>query len=358
MSGGSYEPLSHFDRERVLAKIHPLIFSKHEKTAGATIWALGSRNPYMSDDFAPHWLTTIGDGDIPGFAEWDRTKGNPGGRMYWKQLASVVDSHAPAANRALAVRALGLAGQQAVLPLALQWVKDPAPEVRQAAAVLLADFPDKVKVTTLKEIVADSSPLVRIGAARAIGFGRFEKLLPVLGRLIHDEDPMVCRAAALSLMSFSIAKTRNILEANLEDSPWAPLFVNALAKRNPEPYLEALGKIIRGGLRPDNWWGGGIPWGVSWDILFKYVQGQKVEVLRNSSLDKSLDALESPMKGQAQGHGFYSSSEPRDLYALYLQKGLNDRAKKFRAACKKAFTYDIDYYFDMVDKSPATYQRY
>jgi len=54
---------------------------------------------------------------------------------------------------------------------------------------------------------------------------------------------------------------------------------------------------------------------------------------------------------------WYSSSEPRDLYALYLQRGLTDRAKAFRDHCRSTFTYDIDYFFKMAEKSPATYQR-
>lgn len=70
-----------------------------------------------------------------------------------------------------------------------------------------------------------------------------------------------------------------------------------------------------------------------------------------------LDALEIPLARGEPGGGFFSSSEPRDLYALYLQRGLTGRARAFRRACKNALSYDIDYYFDMVDKNPQTYQR-
>jgi hypothetical protein len=52
---------------------------------------------------------------------------------------------------------------------------------------------------------------------------------------------------------------------------------------------------------------------------------------------------------------WFSSSEPRDLYALYLRRGLPARAKRFRDAVKKASSFDMDYYFDMADKNPATY---
>jgi hypothetical protein len=92
-----------------------------------------------------------------------------------------------------------------------------------------------------------------------------------------------------------------------------------------------------------------IPEGDSWNILFKYVQSRPPEQFKSGKLDPLLDALEQ-MK-------WYSSSEPRDLYALYVQQGLTDRAKTFRQRTKKDVTYDIDYYFKQVDASPQTYKR-
>ena len=37
-----------------------------------------------------------------------------------------------------------------------------------------------------------------------------------------------------------------------------------------------------------------------------------------------------------------------------MQRGLTERAKKFRATCVKNITYDIDYYFKQVDERPET----
>jgi hypothetical protein len=53
----------------------------------------------------------------------------------------------------------------------------------------------------------------------------------------------------------------------------------------------------------------------------------------------------------------YSSSEPRDIYAFYVQRGMTERAKKFRQAAKKAVSYDLDYYFKQVDQAPSLYTR-
>ena len=55
--------------------------------------------------------------------------------------------------------------------------------------------------------------------------------------------------------------------------------------------------------------------------------------------------------------GNYSSSEQRDIYAFYLQRGMTERAKKYRAAATKAASYDLDYYFKQVDENPSLYQR-
>jgi hypothetical protein len=55
--------------------------------------------------------------------------------------------------------------------------------------------------------------------------------------------------------------------------------------------------------------------------------------------------------------GNYSSSEPRDIYAFYLQRGMTDRARRFRKEAAAASTYDPDYYFSMADENPALYTR-
>ncbi len=71
--------------------------------------------------------------------------------------------------------------------------------------------------------------------------------------------------------------------------------------------------------------------------------------MKQGRLDDVLDALESP--------AYFSSSEPRDLYALYLQQGMIERAKSFREKCGKRLTYDVHYFFKMVDENPHGYQR-
>ena len=171
------------------------------------------------------------------------------------------------------------------------------------------------------------------------------------------KDPDVARTAAMSLLSLPLTASRPVLEKKIDHAEFSPLFVNALAAADPVPYVDRLGENVRRPREPRNWWGGRIPWGVSWEILFRYAQQQSVKKLHSDEMDKALEALEYPATGDKEGPQFYSSSEPRDLYALYKQRGLTERARRFREACRKRLTYDIDYYFNMVDKNPSQYQR-
>ncbi|MBN2496537.1 MAG: HEAT repeat domain-containing protein [Deltaproteobacteria bacterium] len=354
MSGGSYEALETYERARVLERVAPLLEAEDREVAAGAIRVLGSRNPYLADDFATGWLATVGQGDIQGFAAWDLNKRYLGGELYWKELAAYADGDGPAANRALAIRALGLARKPALADRVLAWAGAPEPAVRASAAVLLADYPSEAAALRIRKLAQDEDARVRLAAAWAVGFGRFAGLLPVLEKLIYDPEPRVQAAAALSLLSFSAKQSGPALRAHLAHPQFRPLFVNALAREDARPYLSDLAQIVRQRREPLMWWGGRIPWCISWDLLYKHVQSRSAEAWRAGELDPILDALESPIAADV-GHGFWSSSEPQALYALYLQKGRKDRARAFRQACRKSKTFDMEYFFDLVDAHPDHY---
>jgi len=353
MSGGSYYELRDFERKDALKLAAPLLKHKDETIVRSAIRLLATNNPYMSEDYAAGWLATVGKGDIQGYSEWQRTT-NLGGQLYADELAAVVDSQAPAALRAMAIRALGWAEKPELTMQLTKWSSDSEPQVRQAALVVMADYPAKADLRLLQRSLDDPEPLVRTGAAQSAGFGQFKELIPQLGKLLNDKAPRVHKAAALSLLSFSLDHSREALEANVKHPQYRALFVNALAKPDPEPYLKDLAEIVQKKLEPEDWWGGRIPWGVSWELLLKYARKKSLDP-NAANLGLVLDALESPASRDPKGPSFYSSSEPRDLYALYVQRGMKPRAEKFRAACKKALSYDIDYYFKMVDENPSQY---
>jgi hypothetical protein len=312
---------------------------------------VGSHNPYLSDERTLFWLATIGSGDIPGIGTMDPKMRNVGGQLYWKDLVALAKGAADPATRAVAVKALGLVREPALEGEADSWLDEPAPEVRAAAAILLADFPGPVTVAVLRKRAEDISPVVRAALARSAGFSQQAELADVLSRLLADRDEKVREAAAMSLLSFSPKNPAiaDVFRANLENEEFKPLFLIALARGNPAAYLDGLAEAVEKKLEPRNFWGGQIPAFSAWEILFKYLQAQPADSIRSGKLDRYLDALEKV--------GNYSSSEPRDIYALYIQRGMTERAKRFRQAATKAASYDLDYFFKQVDENPSLYRR-
>jgi hypothetical protein len=119
-------------------------------------------------------------------------------------------------------------------------------------------------------------------------------------------------------------------------SDFRPLFVNALASADPQPYVEMLAEVIEQGqnrradqLEPPSWnWGGTSPAFESWRILFDFVKSCPADELTAGKLDRSLDALERVQSFNCGGAS--------GLYALYVNRGLASRAKLFRDAARKS----------------------
>jgi hypothetical protein len=276
---------------------------------------------------------------------------NTGGDMYWRELVAVADRKAIADTRAMAIQALGLVREPLLLKPIERWLADPAPAIRAAATLLLADFPEPQCCKRLTALADDEAPEVRDCVARAAGFSQQVELAGTLAKLLADSDAKVRTTAAMSLLSFSPKHKAiaDIFRANLNTEEFKPMFLIALARENPADYLDGLATAVEQRSQPKNFWGGQIPAFTAWEILFRYLQGQPPESLKSGKLDRYLDALEKV--------GNYSSSEPRDIYAFYLQRGLDERAKKFREAATKAASYNLDYYFKQVDENPSLYQR-
>jgi len=294
---------------------------------------------------------------LPAFATERGTRLNPGAKLHWKDLVAVAERRGPATTRAYAIRALGHAEDAAILPHVLRWTTDSEPLVRQAAAVLLADFKAEAATMALSRLAADPEPDARIGAAHAVGFGQFKEFIPLLGKMLGDSSQAVQSAAAMSLLSFSPRDSGEVLRANIDNREFHALFVNALARDDTAAYVDELGEIIKTQESPSRFWGGAIPWGVSWNRLFFYVQRQPIEQVRDGRFDRVLDMLEYPASGNVGGPRYFGSSEPTDLYALYVQRGMTDRAVKFRALTKKNVLGDLSEFYDRVDQNPQALQR-
>ena len=340
LSGGRMTALRDLERRAALDAIRPLILAKQAPVAAAAIAVFGGDSPYFDDQQAAFWLAGVGRGTIPGLSP-RRPSADPAAGAAAKELLAVADGPASPDLRALAIRALGRAAPAGKLAA---WGRDPEVAVRRAAVLASSALAADRKL--ISSGAADRAPEVRHAAALAIGFAQDPALLPALDALLVDAAPKVRTAAALSLLSFAVDQAAAVMKAHL-GSDYRPLFVNALARKDPQPYLAQLAEVIEQRLRPGDWWGGSIPAGDSWKILFGYVKSRPAAELTSGKLDRSLDALEKME--------WFGSSEPRDLYALYLRRGLPARARRFRDAVKKAVSFDMDYYFDMADKSPSTY---
>ena len=340
-----------FSRLEVLNAMHGLISRPEPEIAQAAIRLIGAGSPYLSDVTAPFWLGTVGVPN-PGLGQMDPGIRNAGGALTWRELAAVANGKAPPETRALAIRAMGLVKARELRQLMDPWLKAPEIPVRAAAVLLFSDFAIPHEYTTgeFAGFAADPSPEVRKCAAYAIGFMQNPEIVPVLVTLIGDEDATVRRAALESLHSFrpEIPAVAAALKANLGNAESQPLSLIALARKDPGAHLEALARVIEEKTSPTNSSGGEIPAFTAWKILFKHLRSQPPADVRSGKWDRYLNALEKV--------GHYSSSEPRDIYAFYLQREMPKRAAKYRAEAKKAVTYDLDYYFDMVDKNPAAYE--
>jgi HEAT repeat protein len=340
-----------FDRTNVLNAIHGLITDSNPKVAQTAIVAVGSHNPYMSDQRTIFWLATVGTGEVPGIGKMDPKMINLGGELFWTDLVILADSKAANETRAMAIQALGLVREPSLKAAIERWLADPVPAIRASATLLLADFPGPESCKRLAGLADDAAPEVRVCVARAAGFAQQVAAAETLAKLLADREAKVRTAAAMSLLSFSPKDKviADIFRANVENEEFKPLFLIALAREDPASHLDTLASAVEQRSEPKNWWGGQIPAFTAWEILFKYLQGQPPETLRSGKLDRHLDAMEKV--------GNYSSSEPRDIYAFYLQRGMTERARKYREAAKKAVSYDLDYYFKQVDENPSFYKR-
>ena len=352
MSGGpawTSPKLRDFERDQALVAIEPLVGSESVAIATAAITVFGMDSPYFEDPGyhdlpVQHWYVGIGKGHITGIGARKRPANPVVADIGATELLQVATDGMTPKLRALAIRALGRRSQAYPAAMVAVWVRDPSVEVRRAAVLASADLPDTEPIMSAS---TDGSPELRRTAALAVGFAQDPRLVPLLGKLLHDPAPNVRNAAVVSLLAFAPDQAAPVMKANLA-SDFRPLFVNALASVDPEPYLTMLAEIIeQQGELPSDWkHGGTIPAADSWQILFDYVKSRPAAELTAGKLDHSLDALE-----RMHWHG---SGEPSELYALYVSRGLVSRAKQLREATRRS-PLDMDQFFDRIDRNPSAY---
>jgi hypothetical protein len=340
-------------RSRALTAIAPLVRAKSVHIATTAVTVFGRDSPYFYDQDVPFWFVGIGKGHITGLGARKRPANPMVADVGAKELLQVANDGTTPELRALAIRALGRRPHAYPATIVAVWARDRSTEVRRAAVLASADVPGHEPIRTA---ATDGSRELRCTTAWAVGFAQDPRLLPLLDKLLHDPVADVQSAAALSLLSYPVAQAAPVMKANLT-SDFRPLFVNALASADPQPYLAMLAEVIeQQGTEPPDWkrptgwnYGGTIPAGDSWHILFDFVRSRPTDELASRKLDSSLNALE-------RMHWF-GSGEPTELYALYLSRGLVSRAKQFREITRNSASFDMDVFFDRADQNPATYVR-
>jgi hypothetical protein len=346
MSGSDdrFDQTSDFPRDQVLAILAPLIGYQDQQVASAAIEAVGSRSPYRGEDYAIGWLATVGKGSLlaRGQGKYPDNWDNPEARQFQARLVEVADKASAPALRARAIRALGLSKGSTLLEPLQRWSADPAPEVRAAAAVLWSEFPGDQAAAQLTRFSADRAPAVRRAVAAAVGFGQSPNLLPLLATLLKDKDENVRAMAAMSTVSFDPKESGALLKTFRNDPDFHASFIDALALADPKPWLDDLAQVVRDNAEPKLHFVAQMPVYTSWQILKSEIEARPVGELVSGKLDIYLDALDQPPN---IGSGPY-----QEMYQFYRDKGLKDRAARFRALAKKRVKgYDIDYYFNRID---------
>ncbi|NND95691.1 MAG: HEAT repeat domain-containing protein [Pirellulaceae bacterium] len=342
------------DRVMVVDAIANLIDSPDDEIAQQAIRAIGQENPTMGGNI---WaLIRLNPAHFPGHGTLEKPDANKSAQRHQAKLIQMAQSDRSPTVRALAILSLADTQSPVLRMLAQKWASDDSSSVRAAAAILLADYADNLPIDVWQKLMSDQSNTVRVDTIRAIGIGQVSGMIPMLSELLSDDDPKVVSSAAASLLSFSIDDTRSIMQRQTDHGEFGCVFVNALATENVALYTSQLGHIIRTDPHPKQWWGGHVPWGVAWNLLFIHVQKQPQTKIRSGEMDMLLDYLESPITAFEKSN-HYSSSEPRDLYALYIQRGLRRRAKEYRMRVNQKTSYDMDLYFDRVDAHPDHFLR-
>lgn len=339
---------SDFQRSEVLAAVHDLMKHADASVVKAAVEVVGSDNPYMTEESAQGWLTTVGSAEMPSYKRGDPHFVNVGGLIYWRELAAVADGKGDDATRALAVRALGLVREPSLESSVKRWLGDKSAAVRGSAALLVADYPTLATFDTIAKLACDLDMQVRISAAYAIGFTQKLEAIPLLVKLNADSNDKVRQAASQSLLAFSPKDPRveKIFRENLANPETRPLVIVALGRQDPAANLDLLIDETAKKADPENWTGGQIPAYTASQLLFDYLKKQPAADLQSGKYDKALDALEIWKPNYAV--------DPQFVYALELKDGLKDRARKFRAAAEKAEPNESQF-LDRAEKDPQQY---
>ena len=282
--------LSEFDRARVLAAIAPLLDSQDPNVVLAALPVVAGHSPYLTDETGTRWTPRrylLAEPQEPArYPSPQITVVRP----YLPRLLTLANANQHVSVRALAIRALCAGGDKDIEPSVKHWADDAQPEVRAAAALLLANDTAPFAPDLLGKLSRDPQPAVRISVAHGIELAQAADDLPLAGELLHDPNQEVREAAASSLASFPVGQTRDILRANIADPDFKSVFLDILADDDPNPYLDGLAEVVDKRIVPSSF-GGNLPDAEAWQILFKALGNQSQATLSSGKWPHYMDIL-------------------------------------------------------------------
>lgn len=275
-----------------------------------------------------------------------------------------------ALRRSAALRALSAWPASAFATNLPSWLADSSDAVRAKATLLLSATPRAKAISMLGQQARDPAPEVRAAAAGAIGAGSFNELIPLLATLLEDStgrtnkqvlqptdrtsflnrSGLVRSAAAYALLHFPPGQVDSLLRAHLNDDYFKPAFLARLAATNAEPWLNDLADVMERQLQVTNWGqesrsGYPIvshPYRECFMRLVEALEKQSTTDLVAGKFDRHLDALE-----RVSG-----SQELEDIYRFYVLKGLHERAKRYKETVLKQRS-GMEYYFQRAERDAA-----
>lgn len=223
---------------------------------------------------------------------------------------------------------------------ALSHASSPASEVRAAALILLADFPDAQARAQWQLAATSADATVRSAVAEAVAKARDGAMAGTLNYLIDDDVPAVREAAVRGLLVLPKASARLFWNKRRTHKEYWPVFINALAAGTVGIYRADLARSIGTipGILPqpslDNvTLGGQNVIYTSWHLLFEDLRKMpsETQLANYPPIQSAWLALE------MNPHPDWS--EPEQLYEWYRRLGLEERAQNYRQRAEADYKY-------------------
>lgn len=337
--------------------LNSLFDSKHEPPLALSgdeflktfIESLGTMSPYTREDYRMRYLWTVADKPMCSWGPWT-IKDNVSAKSAVPFLIKIADGKHKPDICAAAILALGASQHEPKMAETISaklpsWLASPQAEIRAAAIILSSDYsasPSSTKVMAKQRLALmnDASDTVRKAAALSAGLSQDTEAIPQLDKLLSDKAASVRAAAALSLVSFPVAKVKPILLAHLNNHDFGVGFLCRVAMIDPasaknellaqcqKPRTTMSGvpttdaqMAFQNGLATD-------PNALAVRALLKYLDDTAGEQLSKPEFSKYLDCLEQ--------NAVADSSLTGATYELLITHHLAQRAATFKKRAIKA----------------------